>query len=158
MEIILLVDDEAEALATTREMLTGRGYQVLDAPNGEEAARVASAHVGPIHLLLTKAVMPGVSGEGLAQQLRLQRPEMKVLYMRSSLSSEGSRSSQEPRQGQGPTGRSSSNRSSRSASRKKCRRCSPQDRPLPSTHRRIHGSTPKLGFVAQRIRLRPSHP
>jgi two-component system cell cycle sensor histidine kinase/response regulator CckA len=81
MEIILLVDDEAEALATTREMLTGRGYQVLDALNGEEAARVASAHVGPIHLLLTKAVMPGVSGEGLAQRLRLQRPEMKVLYM-----------------------------------------------------------------------------
>jgi two-component system, cell cycle sensor histidine kinase and response regulator CckA len=81
MEIILLVDDEADALATTREMLTGRGYRVLDALNGEQAARVASAHVGPIHLLLTKAVMPGVSGEGLAQQLRLQRPEMKVLYM-----------------------------------------------------------------------------
>jgi response regulator RpfG family c-di-GMP phosphodiesterase len=79
MEIILLVDDEADALATTREMLTGRGYRVLDALNGEQAARVASAHVGPIHLLLTKAVMPGVSGEGLAQQLRLQRPEMKVL-------------------------------------------------------------------------------
>jgi hypothetical protein len=39
--------------------------------------------------------------------------------------------------------------SSRSASRKRCRRCSPRDRPLPSTRRRIHGSTPKLGFVAQ---------
>jgi two-component system cell cycle sensor histidine kinase/response regulator CckA len=81
VETILLVDDEATALAATREMLTGQGYQVLDAPNAEEAVRVASAHPGSIDLLLTNVVMPGLSGEGLAQQLRLQRPEIKVLYM-----------------------------------------------------------------------------
>ena len=81
METILLVDDEVEALAATREILTGRGYQVLDAPNTEEAIRLASNHVGPIDLLLTDAVMVGMSGEDLAQQLLLQRPEMKVLCM-----------------------------------------------------------------------------
>ena len=81
METILLVDDEAEVLATAREMLEGRGYQILDALNAEEAVRVSAAHAGPIHLLLTDVVMPGVSGQDLAQLLGLQRPELRVLYM-----------------------------------------------------------------------------
>ena len=81
METVLLVDDEAEARATTREMLTGHGYQVLAVANAEEAIRVASAHVGPIHLLLTDAVTGETSGAVLAQQLRLQRPEIKLLYI-----------------------------------------------------------------------------
>jgi two-component system cell cycle sensor histidine kinase/response regulator CckA len=81
METILLVDDEAAVLAVVREMLEGKGYQILDAPNAEEAVRVASNYSGPIHLLLTDIVMPGASGHELAQQLSLQRPEMKILYM-----------------------------------------------------------------------------
>ena len=43
--------------------------------------RVATGYVGPIHLLLTDVVMPGASGQTLAQQLGLQRPAMKVLSM-----------------------------------------------------------------------------
>jgi two-component system, cell cycle sensor histidine kinase and response regulator CckA len=82
VETILVVDDEAEVLAIVREMLEGKGYQILDAPNAEEAVRVSStSHSGPIHLLLTDIVMPGASGHDLAQQLSLQRPEMKSLYM-----------------------------------------------------------------------------
>lgn len=81
METILVVDDEADVLAIVREMLDEQGYQTLDALNAEEAVRVATAHTGPIHLLLTDIVMPGASGHDLAQQLGIQRPEMKVLYM-----------------------------------------------------------------------------
>lgn len=81
METILLVDDDAEVLAIAREILEGQGYRILDALNAEEAVRVAMSYVGPIDLLLTDVVMPGASGHDLAQQLGLQRPEMKVLYM-----------------------------------------------------------------------------
>jgi two-component system cell cycle sensor histidine kinase/response regulator CckA len=81
VETILVVDDEAEVLAIVREMLEGKGYQILDAPNAEEAVRVSSTYSGPIHLLLTDIVMPGASGHDLAQRLSLQRPEMKILYM-----------------------------------------------------------------------------
>jgi len=40
------------------------GYRILNALNAEEAVRVATGHVGPIHLLLTDA---GASGRELAQ-------------------------------------------------------------------------------------------
>ncbi len=83
METILLVDDEPDILATAREMLEGEGYQILDALNAEEAVRVAAAHAGPIHLLLTDIVMPGASGQDLARLLGLQRPDLRVLYMSS---------------------------------------------------------------------------
>jgi DNA-binding NtrC family response regulator len=78
METILLVDDEPDILA-----IEGEGYEILDALNAEEAVRVAAAHAGPIHLLLTDVVMPGASGQDLAQLLGLQRPDLRVLYMSS---------------------------------------------------------------------------
>jgi two-component system, cell cycle sensor histidine kinase and response regulator CckA len=83
VETILLVDDEADVLATAREMLEGQGYEILDALNAEEAVRVAAAHHGPIDLLLTDVVMPGASGQDLALLLGLQRPDLRVLYMSS---------------------------------------------------------------------------
>ena len=83
METILLVDDEADVLATAREMLEGQGFEILDALNAEEAVRVAAAHHGPIDLLLTDVVMPGASGQDLALLLGLQRPDLRVLYMSS---------------------------------------------------------------------------
>jgi two-component system, cell cycle sensor histidine kinase and response regulator CckA len=79
LETILVVDDEAPILALVGEMLDG--YRILTALNAEEAVRIATSYGGPIHLLLTDVVMPGPSGRELARQLRLQRPEMKVLYM-----------------------------------------------------------------------------
>jgi two-component system, cell cycle sensor histidine kinase and response regulator CckA len=83
VETILLVDDEPDILAIAREVLEGEGYEILDALNAEEAVRVAAGHAGPIHLLLTDVVMPGASGQDLAQLLGLQRPDLRVLYMSS---------------------------------------------------------------------------
>ena len=47
----------------------------------EEALRVAEEHDGPIHLLLSDVVMPGMHGPELADRLRAARPETKVLFM-----------------------------------------------------------------------------
>lgn len=81
METILLVDDDAEFLATARAMLAGTTYRILEAQGGVEALRVSADHAGPIHLLLTDIRMPGMNGHELARQLGAQRPELKVLYM-----------------------------------------------------------------------------
>src|SRR5215475_16005048 len=62
-------------------MLEVQGYRILKALSAEAAVRVATDLAEPIHLLLTDIVMPGGSGHDLAQQLSVQRPEMKVLYM-----------------------------------------------------------------------------
>ena len=44
------------------------------------ALHLAQRHSGPIHLLLTDVVMPGMSGRQLADRLAHARPDIKVLY------------------------------------------------------------------------------
>ena len=80
-EKVLLVEDDDSMRELTCNCLESVGYTVLSTPDGETAIRVASQHDGPIHLLLTDVVMPGFSGQQLAESLAAYRPEMKVLYM-----------------------------------------------------------------------------
>jgi len=79
-ETVLIVEDAASVRMVTRQVLERYGYAVLEAPNGDTALRLAAKHHGPIHLLLTDVVMPGLSGRQLAEQLAQLRPDMKVLY------------------------------------------------------------------------------
>src|SRR5436309_880938 len=80
-ETVLVVEDAASVRMVTRQVLERYGYAVLEAPNGDTALRLAAKHHGPIHLLLTDVVMPGLSGRQLAEQLAQLRREMKVLYV-----------------------------------------------------------------------------
>jgi two-component system cell cycle sensor histidine kinase/response regulator CckA len=80
-ETILLVEDEESLRAVTRDVLMQSGYEVLEANGGQQGLENAQRHHGPIHLLLTDVVMPGMSGPALAEKLTASRPEMKVLYM-----------------------------------------------------------------------------
>jgi two-component system cell cycle sensor histidine kinase/response regulator CckA len=80
-ETILLVEDEGQVRVLARDILSGAGYNVLDAPNAAEAMRVSERHAGPIHLLVSDVVMPNVSGRELARRLAVMRPRMRVLYM-----------------------------------------------------------------------------
>ncbi len=79
-ETVLLAEDSAAVRAVARQVLERQGYTVLEAPDGELALQLAQRHSGPIHLLLTDVVMPGMSGRQLADRLALARPDMKVLY------------------------------------------------------------------------------
>jgi PAS domain S-box-containing protein len=79
-ETILLVEDEAVVRALVQEMLETHGYQVLEAENGARAIEVAAAHDGPIDLLLTDVVMPGMSGREAAEIISAERPGLRVLY------------------------------------------------------------------------------
>jgi hypothetical protein len=62
-------------------MLADEGYRVLEASDGQEAVRVAAQHPGPIHLLLTDVVMPGMNGCELASGLSALLPGIKVMFM-----------------------------------------------------------------------------
>jgi two-component system, cell cycle sensor histidine kinase and response regulator CckA len=78
---ILLTDDVPGVRSPLRRILEESGYRVVEAGGGEEALAVAEGLDGPIHLLLTDVVMPGMSGDELAKRLGERRPKMKVLFM-----------------------------------------------------------------------------
>ena len=80
-ETILLVEDAEPLRKLAHMFLRDNGYQVLTAADGAEALQVAAQNAGPIHLLLTDVVMPGINGRVLAEQLAPLHPAMKVLYM-----------------------------------------------------------------------------
>jgi two-component system cell cycle sensor histidine kinase/response regulator CckA len=80
-ETVLLVEDEPALRRLSRRVLAQFGYTVLEAPNGEEALRLAEAYHGPINLVLTDVVMPRLSGHDLAERVLASHPEAKILFM-----------------------------------------------------------------------------
>lgn len=80
-ETVLVVDDEDAVRRITREFLKIKGYSVLEARAAKEAISIAEHHSGPIHIVLTDVVMPGVKGAELAEQIIALRPDVKVLFM-----------------------------------------------------------------------------
>jgi len=80
-ETVLLVEDEKGVRELAREYLEMSGYTVIEAENGHAALELAAMHSGPIHLLMTDVVMPGISGRELADRVGKVRPGVKVLYM-----------------------------------------------------------------------------
>ncbi|MBZ5724743.1 MAG: response regulator [Acidobacteriia bacterium] len=80
-ETILLVEDEARVRKLIAGILTARGYQVLEAPRGDEALRLCHTHEGAIDLAVVDVVMPEMSGPGLARECVSLRPQMRVLYI-----------------------------------------------------------------------------
>jgi two-component system, cell cycle sensor histidine kinase and response regulator CckA len=80
-ETILLVEDAEPLRELTRGLLVDNGYTVLEAGHPEQAFEIARKSNGPIHLLLTDMVMPGMNGRALADKLVSIRPDMRVVFM-----------------------------------------------------------------------------
>jgi CheY-like chemotaxis protein len=77
---ILLVDDEAVVRRVTATALRRFGYSVMDAPNGEEGAKLAREHAGRLDLLLTDMVMSDLSGFEVAAAFRANNPGRPVIF------------------------------------------------------------------------------
>jgi len=80
-EAVLVVDDDAGTRAHIARALSGKGYAVLEAGDGEEALTLSVARKGPIHLLITDVMMPVMNGKELAERLCAMRPGIRVLYV-----------------------------------------------------------------------------
>lgn len=77
---ILVVDDEPEVRKLVGAMVSNFGYSVLTADSGEHALTLYKNH-GPIELLITDVIAPGMSGPMLADKLTELQPDLKVLYI-----------------------------------------------------------------------------
>jgi CheY-like chemotaxis protein len=80
-ETILLVEDAATVRQLLREVLRSAGYYLLEASDGVEALEQSRHHQGPIHLMITDAVMPRMGGRQLMDEIRLSRPDIQFLLM-----------------------------------------------------------------------------
>jgi PAS domain S-box-containing protein len=80
-EIILLAEDEDNIREPAKEILESRGYTVLEARDAVHALEVSRGWEGPIHLLVSDVVMPGMSGSQLASVLDQERPGTHVLFI-----------------------------------------------------------------------------
>lgn len=80
-EVILLVEDHEMVRALAREILKMNGYIVNEASSGQEGLEFCEAHEGPIDLLVSDVVMPGLGGREFAERAHKLRPAMKVLFV-----------------------------------------------------------------------------
>jgi CheY-like chemotaxis protein len=81
-EKILLVEDDADVRMVARDVLEVSGYHIWEAANGLEALNIWKANAPQIDLLLTDIIMPGgLNGRELADRLRGERPDLKVILM-----------------------------------------------------------------------------
>jgi CheY-like chemotaxis protein len=76
---VLFVEDDREVRESVVEILRHHGFDVLVAEDGYEAIRVLMEF--PVDLMFTDVVMPGLSGFELAEQAKLIRPDLRILYI-----------------------------------------------------------------------------
>ncbi|MCJ8158207.1 hybrid sensor histidine kinase/response regulator [Sphingomonas sp. LaA6.9] len=79
-ETLLVVEDDAGVRAYSVELMRELGYNVIEAHDGPSALRLIEHHEGPIDLLFTDVVMPGMSGRDLVEAARKLRPGLPALY------------------------------------------------------------------------------
>ena len=67
---ILFVEDEDAVRGVAARLLRARGYEVIEACDGEEALSLAEEHAGKIDLLISDVIMPGIDGPTLLKRAR----------------------------------------------------------------------------------------
>jgi two-component system cell cycle sensor histidine kinase/response regulator CckA len=80
-ETILLVEDAEPLRKLAASFLSGHGFNVLTAPDAEQALIVAASHPGVIQLLVTDVIMPGQNGRILADTMVATYPGIAVLFI-----------------------------------------------------------------------------
>ncbi len=79
-ETVLVVEDEPVIRDLIVEVLQDLGYQALEAPDGPSGLRILQSRTR-IDLLVTDVGLPGINGRQLADQARVTRPDLKVLFI-----------------------------------------------------------------------------
>ena len=86
-ETVLLVDDDNAIRRVFAKALRGRGYQVVEAANGEDALTLAGSYNAPMHLVISDIMMPEMDGNELFRTLRTLYPKMRFIFISGHLTS-----------------------------------------------------------------------
>jgi two-component system cell cycle sensor histidine kinase/response regulator CckA len=78
---ILVVDDDPQVRAATRQALERYGYHVVEAADGVDAVGAVRDHSGRVSLVLTDVVMWRMGGGELSACLSSLYPGTRILFM-----------------------------------------------------------------------------
>lgn len=78
---ILLAEDEDAVRLFASRALVNKGYTVLEAASGDEALEVLQSHDGPVDLLISDVIMPGMDGPALVARARQDFPHLRVIFI-----------------------------------------------------------------------------
>ncbi len=78
---ILFVEDEESVRGIAASLLRKRGYEVIEAGDGEEALILAEEHAGKIDLLISDVMMPGMDGPTLLKKARHHLGDAPVMFI-----------------------------------------------------------------------------
>jgi len=76
---LMLVDDETRFLATTKKLLTKKGYDVLTADSGAQALNVLASKT--VHVVILDVKMPGMDGLETLRAIKKNFPLVEVIML-----------------------------------------------------------------------------
>jgi two-component system, cell cycle sensor histidine kinase and response regulator CckA len=79
--VVLLVEDETFVREMAGTILESAGHRVFQASNAAQAGEVFHRYCKIIELLVTDVVLPGKNGHVLAEELRMENPELKIMFI-----------------------------------------------------------------------------
>ena len=77
----MLVEDERAVRSLAVRVLKRQGYSVMEAGDAESCLAILRDHEGPLELLVTDVILPGLDGKELHGEVQELFPESKVLFM-----------------------------------------------------------------------------
>ncbi len=80
-ETILVGEDDAMLLGLSRRILTHYGYCVIEAVDGQDAVDKFAEFGDSINLVILDAIMPRKNGRDACQEMRMVRPDLKVIFV-----------------------------------------------------------------------------
>jgi two-component system cell cycle sensor histidine kinase/response regulator CckA len=78
---ILFVEDEDMVRNVAARLLRARGYEVIEAADGEAALLLAEEHAGAIDLMISDVIMPGIDGPTLLKKARRFLGDAPVMFI-----------------------------------------------------------------------------
>jgi two-component system cell cycle sensor histidine kinase/response regulator CckA len=85
---ILFVEDEQIVRGIAAQLLRQRGYEVLEAADGEEALDIIEAEDGKFDLLISDVIMPGLDGPSMLKKARPLIGDVPVMFISGYAESE----------------------------------------------------------------------
>jgi DNA-binding NtrC family response regulator len=79
--VVLLAEDEPALAHVLERIFVAAGLRVVACANGMVALDILSSDVSPVDVLVSDVKLPGLTGDLLAREAGLRRPELPVVLM-----------------------------------------------------------------------------